>query len=152
MPYHDVSSMDPESILAYYDEMEMPDGTVGFADWTQESTGAKLLKAQHPEMETFLLGKHAAEKMNCADCHMPIEMNEQGEVFHSHELVSPLENKTALSTCVQCHEDTDMVDFTHKLQARVTARETEVGNKLSEFKNALSEANASKKMSEEALD
>ena len=151
MPYQDVESMSPEAILKYYDEMTMPDGTVGFSDWTQESTGAKLLKAQHPEMETFLTGKHAAEKMNCADCHMPIEMNEQGEVYHSHELVSPLDDPTLLSTCVQCHEDVDMTDFVHKLQARVTARETEVGNRLSEFKDALAKANAEKKLNEDAL-
>ena len=151
MPYQDVESMSPEAILKYYDEMTLPDGTVGFSDWTQESTGAKMLKAQHPEMETFLTGKHAAEKMNCADCHMPIEMNEQGEVYHSHELVSPLDDPTLLSTCVQCHEDVDMTDFVHKLQARVTARETEVGNRLSEFKNALAKANAEKKLNEDAL-
>ena len=151
MPYRDVQSMSPEAILKYYDEMTLPDGTVGFSDWTQESTGAKMLKAQHPEMETFLTGKHAAEKMNCADCHMPIEMNEQGEVYHSHELVSPLDDPTLLSTCVQCHEDIDMTDFVHKLQARVTARETEVGNRLSEFKNALAKANSEKKLNEDAL-
>ncbi len=151
MPYQDVESMSPEAILKYYDEMTLPDGTVGFSDWTQESTGAKMLKAQHPEMETFLTGKHAAEKMNCADCHMPIEMNEQGEVYHSHELVSPLDDPTLLSTCVQCHEDVDMTDFVHKLQARVTARETEVGNRLSEFKDALAKANAEKKLNEDAL-
>ena len=52
MPYDSVEAMDPEAILAFYDSMVLPDGTVGFADWTQESTGARLLKAQHPERET----------------------------------------------------------------------------------------------------
>ena len=53
MPYHSVAEMTPEAIYAYYEAM-------GFSDWTQPSTGTKLLKAQHPEMETFLQGKHAA--------------------------------------------------------------------------------------------
>ena len=45
MPYGSVEAMTPEAILAYYDNMVLPDGTVGFSDWTQESTGAKMLKA-----------------------------------------------------------------------------------------------------------
>ena len=151
MPYHDVESMHPDAILAYYDNLVLPDGTVGFADWTQESTGARLLKAQHPETETYLLGKHAEQGMNCADCHMPIEQAEDGTVYHSHLLVSPLEDKTILSTCVQCHGDTDMVEFVHRLQARVTDRETEVGNELSAFNDALTEAVSAGKLSEDTL-
>ena len=143
MPYHDVDSMTPDAILAYYDEM-------GFSDWTQESTGTPLLKAQHPEMETFLSGKHAG-LLNCADCHMPMVQEEDGKVYHSHELVSPLENEYLLSTCATCHEDTDMVNMVHRLQDRITAREKEVGNKLSEFKTALAEAVAEGKMSEDEL-
>ncbi|MBQ5987104.1 MAG: ammonia-forming cytochrome c nitrite reductase subunit c552, partial [Clostridia bacterium] len=66
MPYSDVASMSPDAILAYYNSMVMPDGSVGFYDWVQPSTGTKMLKAQHPEMETYLAGKHAA-LLNCAD-------------------------------------------------------------------------------------
>ncbi len=151
MPYSDVASMSPDAILAYYNSMVMPDGSVGFYDWVQPSTGTKMLKAQHPEMETYLAGKHAA-LLNCADCHMPMEQAEDGTVYHSHELVSPLENPTLLSTCAQCHEDTDMVTMVHRLQDRVTARETEVGNKLSDFKTALAETVAAGTMREEELD
>ena len=151
MPYSDVASMSPDAILAYYNSMVMPDGSVGFYDWVQPSTGTKMLKAQHPEMETYLAGKHAA-LLNCADCHMPMEQAEDGTVYHSHELVSPLENPTLLSTCAQCHEDTDMVTMVRRLQDRVTARETEVGNKLSDFKTALAETVAAGTMSEEELD
>ncbi len=141
MPYSGKETMTPEAILAYYDAMEMPDGTVGFYDWVQPGTGTKMLKAQHPEMETFLHGKHAGV-LNCADCHMAMEMSEKGTVYHSHELVSPLGNETLLESCAACHGDTDMVDFVHKLQERVTARETEVGNKLSALKDALTAAAA----------
>ena len=144
MPYHTVSEMTPEAILAYYDEM-------GFFDWEQESTGTKMLKAQHPEMETYLQGKHAA-LLNCADCHMPIEQTEDGTIYHSHNLLSPLEDETLLSTCATCHGDTDMVEFVHRIQDRVTARETEVGNKLSDFKDQLAAAVKKGDMSEEELD
>ena len=144
MPYHDVESMTPEAILAYYDEME-------FYDWIQESTGAKMLKAQHPEMETFLYGKHAAY-LNCTDCHMPLEHAEDGSVYFSHTLVSPLDNPTLLETCVTCHGDTDMTSMVRRLQDRVTARETEVGNRLSAYKDALSQAVKSGTLSEESLE
>ena len=150
MPYGSVAAMTPEAILAYYDNMVLPDGTVGFSDWTQQSTGAKLLKAQHPEMETYLTGKHAA-LLNCADCHMPLVQAEDGTVYHSHTLVSPLEDETLLGNCATCHGDTDMVNMVHRLQERVTARETEVGNLLSAFNDALTEAVQEGIMDEETL-
>ena len=144
MPYSSVEEMTPEAILAYYDAMD-------FADWTQESTGAKLLKAQHPEMETFLTGKHAkmATMNNCADCHMPLEETEDGTVYHSHELVSPLENESLLQSCAACHKD--VVSKVRSIQAEVTARETEVGNALSAFKDALAAAVKDGTLDEEAL-
>ena len=144
MPYSSLDEMTPEAILAYYDE-------IGFADWTQESTGAKMLKVQHPELETFTHGKHAG-LLTCADCHMPIERTEEGKVYHSHMLQSPLENEALLETCATCHGDTDMVAFVHRIQDEITGRETEVGTKLSEFKDALAEANQSGSMSEDELE
>ena len=144
MPYHDVQSMRPEEILAYYDAID-------FADWVQESTGARMLKAQHPEMETFLQGKHAG-LLNCADCHMPMDQSVDGTVYHSHLLVSPLENETLLSNCAACHGDTDMASMVRRIQERVTARETEVGNALSDMKNALAAAVAAGEMPESRLD
>ena len=143
MPYHSVEQMTPEAILAYYDNFN-------FADWTQESTGTRLLKAQHPEMETVLQGKHAAF-LSCADCHMPTETTEGGETYLSHKLVSPLESEALLQSCAACHGDTDMAAFVKDIQARVTARETEVGNKLSAMKDSLAEAVASGAWSEEDL-
>ena len=151
MPYSSVEEMTPEAILAYYDQMVLPDGTVGFSDWVQPSTGTRMLKAQHPEMETYLLGPHAS-MLNCADCHMAVEMADDGTVYHSHTLVSPLESETLLSTCAQCHGDTDMVAFVRRVQERVTARETEVGEKLAHLKGALAGAVEAGAMSGEDLD
>jgi nitrite reductase (cytochrome c-552) len=144
MPYHSVADMKPEAILAYYDSFD-------FYDWVQEATGTKMLKAQHPEFETYLQGQHAAV-LNCADCHMAIEQADDGTIYHSHYLASPLENETLLSSCAECHAGTDVVNMVRRLQDRVTARETEVGNKLSELKNTLAQAVAEGKMSETELD
>ena len=150
MPYGSIEAMAPEAILAYYDSMVLPDGTVGFADWVQESTGARMLKAQHPEMETFLQGPHTGV-LSCADCHMEVKLYDDGTVSHSHELVSPLSSDAILATCVRCHGDTNMIEKVHRIQDQVTARETEVGNKLSELKNALAAANAAGSLDEETL-
>ncbi len=144
MPYHSAAEMTPAAILAYYDAM-------GYSDWTQESTGTGLLKAQHPEMETFLQGKHASV-LNCADCHMALVQESDGTVYHSHNFESPLENETLLETCAQCHGDRDMVSYVHQIQDEITGRETEVGNKLSELKDTLAGAVSEGKMKEEELD
>ena len=144
MPYSSLEEMTPEAILAYYD-------SIGFADWTQESTGAKMLKTQHPELETVTHGKHAAF-LSCADCHMPLERAVDGSVYHSHKLVSPLENEQLLASCAECHGDTDMVAFVHGIQDEITGRETEVGNKLSDFKDKLAEANQSGSKTEAELE
>ena len=148
VPYHAVEEMSPDAILEYYDAMD-------FADWTQESTGARLLKAQHPEMETFL-GEgsvHAGMGLNCADCHMEVVTNDEGYTYTNHAFVSPIESENIMSNvCAACHKDTDLVAKVHDLQAEITARETEVGNKLSELNDRLTEAVASGSYSEGQLD
>ena len=53
-----------DSIMAYYDEIK-------FKDWVHAETGAEVLKAQHPEFETWNQGIHARSGVSCADCHMP---------------------------------------------------------------------------------
>ena len=143
-PVSSVETMHPAAILDYYNQMD-------FADWTQESTGAKLLKAQHPEMETYLLGVHAAS-LNCADCHMAITTAENGTVYHSHKWESPLENETLLASCASCHGETDMAEKVHAIQEEITAREKEVGSKLSDLKDSLAAKAADGSMTEEELD
>jgi len=51
-----------DSILAYYEAMD-------FVDWTHGETGAPMLKAQHPEFETWSNGIHGRAGVACADCH-----------------------------------------------------------------------------------
>ncbi len=109
-----------------------------------------MLKVQHPEMETFMNGVHAS-LLNCADCHMALTKKKDGTYYHSHTWESPLENETLLAKCAECHGETDMVEFVHSLQDRVTAREKEVGQKLSDLKDALAAANQAGSMDEDAL-
>ena len=53
-----------DSILAYHD-------STGHKDWVHTTSGAPVLKAQHPEFELYNQGIHARSGVACADCHMP---------------------------------------------------------------------------------
>lgn len=142
-PAFSIEDMHPAKMLEYYNGMD-------FADWTQESTGTKMLKAQHPEFETFLQGVHG-KMLNCADCHMAVTTAEDGTVYHSHKWVSPLENEAALESCAKCHGDTDMAEKVKAIQDEITGREREVGEKLSSLKDSIAEAVAAGQMSEDDL-
>jgi nitrite reductase (cytochrome c-552) len=85
-----------ENIMDYYDEID-------FADWTHEETGARVLKAQHPEFETFSQGIHARSGVSCADCHMPY--TRVGAIKVSdHHVRSPVLNIER--SCMTCHPGT----------------------------------------------
>ena len=141
--FTDLESMHPTKMLEFYDSMD-------FADWVQESTGARLLKAQHPEFETFLQGVHG-KSLGCSDCHMPLLTSEDGKTYHSHKWVSPLESPELLDSCAKCHGDTDMTEKVHAIQAEVTAREKEVGELLSTLNDSLTKAVEDGVMTEEEL-
>lgn len=146
VPYTSVETMSPEAILAYYDE-------IGFTDFTQESTGANMLKAQHPEFETFL-GEgsvHSGLGLTCASCHMGTTTSEDGTEYTSHKWQSPLQSDELLQTCAQCHGDTDMTAKVQAIQEEVTGRETEVGEKLSTLKTTLADAVAGGEYTEDEL-
>ncbi len=147
MPYHSAAEMTPAAILAYYDAMD-------FADWTQPSTGTRMLKAQHPEMETVLGSAHYAKTgMTCADCHMPMTTAETGESYRSHYLVSPLQSEALLATCAKCHGSAEnTITLVKTTQEKVTAREKTVGNRLSQLKDALAAAVAENKLGETELE
>lgn len=82
-----------DDIEAYYDEIK-------FSDWKHAETGADVLKAQHPEFETWSQGIHARSGVACADCHMPYVR--QGAVkISDHHVRSPLLNIER--ACLTCH-------------------------------------------------
>ncbi len=53
-----------DNIIDYYNEY-------GFKDWTHKEAGSPMLKAQHPEFETYTTSLHYRSGVACADCHMP---------------------------------------------------------------------------------
>ena len=99
-----------EQIEKYYDDYKFADGH-RFYDWKHAEAGAELLKAQHPEFETFNQGAHSRAGVACADCHMPY-MRQGAMKVSDHWVRSPLLN--VQRACQTCHAvDTD------ELKARV---------------------------------
>jgi len=84
-----------EAIEAYYDKIE-------FTDWVHTLSKAPMLKAQHPEYETFMMGIHARRGVACADCHMPYK-SEGGQKYTDHHIQSPLNN--IANSCQVCHRE-----------------------------------------------
>ncbi len=87
-----------EDILAYYEAEE-------FYDWTHAETGARVLKAQHPEFELWNQGIHARSGVACADCHMPYKRVGALKIS-DHHVRSPLLNiNRACQTCHRVSEE-----------------------------------------------
>ena len=82
-----------EQIEAYYDKIQ-------FSDWKHAETGAPVLKAQHPEFETYSQGVHAQAGVACADCHMPF-VRQGAMKVSDHHVRSPLLNIER--ACQPCH-------------------------------------------------
>jgi nitrite reductase (cytochrome c-552) len=86
----------PEQMYAYYSEKPG-----GFAeDWLHPDSKVRMLKAQHPDFETWSNGIHGKAGVSCADCHMPF-MRENGQKYSSHWVTSPM--KHVKSSCMTCH-------------------------------------------------
>jgi|JI9StandDraft_1071089.scaffolds.fasta_scaffold03221_10 nitrite reductase (cytochrome c-552) len=90
-PWHNGLKM--EQIEKYYDD-------VAWKDFEHKKSGAKVLKAQHPEFETWSQGIHARSGVSCADCHMPYK-REGAIKISDHHVRSPMLNVAA--SCETCH-------------------------------------------------
>jgi len=88
-----------EQVEKYWDDTVFPDGDQ-FYDYTHTETGAKILKAQHPEFELWSQGVHARSGVSCADCHMPY-MRDGASKISDHWVRSPLLNVNR--ACQTCH-------------------------------------------------
>jgi nitrite reductase (cytochrome c-552) len=99
-----------DEILAYYDEVDQ-------TDWVHAETGAKVLKAQHPEFEMWNQGIHARSGVACADCHMPY-MREGALKISDHHVRSPLLNINR--ACQTCHKwpEAELRDRVETIQDR----------------------------------
>ena len=88
-----------EEVEEFWDETTFPDGEQ-FFDYKHTESGAKILKAQHPEFELWSQGIHARSGVACADCHMPY-MRDGASKVSDHWVRSPLLNVNR--ACQTCH-------------------------------------------------
>ena len=139
------SGLGCDEAFAYYE-------SIGFSDWEHPRTGAKLLKAQHPELETFDGSLHASMGLTCTDCHMP-EVEVNGEKVSSHHWTSPLKNNIE-PACFQCHKDQGeegLKKAVESLQKKVTEKTEDVSLLLEDFINRLAEKKEAGELDEELL-
>ena len=90
---------DIDDVWAYYQQL-------GFTDFTNALTGAKVVKAQHPEFESWSAGIHAANGVTCADCHMNYA-RVGSQKTSNHDVTSPMANING--TCGTCHTASEQV-------------------------------------------
>ncbi len=114
-----------EQIEAYYDEIE-------FTDYQHGETAAPILKAQHPEFETWSQGIHARSGVACADCHMPYK-REGAIKVSDHQVRSPL--LTIARSCQTCHRypEAEISARAEAIQARTAALMDRAENALIEL-------------------
>jgi nitrite reductase (cytochrome c-552) len=144
LPYTGLAVMNPDDMYAYYEAID-------FSDYTNPRTGVRQLKTQHPEFETYMgVGSVHAGMFTCADCHMERVTKEDGTVYRSHLLVSPLQSESIMATCAACHAD--LPGFVHSIQEKMEERTIAIGYKLEELTNRLADAVASGQFGEEELD
>jgi nitrite reductase (cytochrome c-552) len=94
LTYPWIKGLKVDSIFSYYDETK-------FKDWVHAETGAEVLKAQHPEFETWNQGIHARSGVACADCHMPYKRVGALKIS-DHHVQSPILNINR--ACQTCHK------------------------------------------------
>lgn len=127
------NGFDTDGILEYYDD-------INFKDWDHPSTGTEMLKAQHPEFETFNGSVHYRLGLSCADCHMP---EIEDEDIKTHHWTSPLLLEEGLNqTCITCHggDTSDIITKVEDIQKAVYNKTNEVSDKLADFVNRLAKA------------
>jgi nitrite reductase (cytochrome c-552) len=104
----------PEQMYAYYAQKP-----AGFEqDWIHPDSQARMLKAQHPDFETFSGGVHGQSGVSCAACHMPF-MRQNGRMYSSHWVTSPLRHIEA--SCSVCHRQGEgwLMERVRTIQGRV---------------------------------
>lgn len=95
-------------LLAHYDKLK-------FRDFKHAVTGARLIKLQHPEMETYWGSVHDKAGVQCHNCHMPKEKNASGGSFTTHQMVRPKDH--VKQACMGCHPDATVEEKLYQIQA-----------------------------------
>jgi nitrite reductase (cytochrome c-552) len=139
--------LQPEQIYAYY--ATNPGGFT--QDWPYPETQAKMLKAQHPDFETWSTGTHGKAGVACADCHMPY-MREGNKKYASHWVTSPMRHSE--SSCRPCHEQSLewMTERVRNTQSNVWNLQRTAGSLVAKAHETIVKAAAAGKVDQSQLD
>lgn len=110
----------------YYDDSE-------FKDWVHAISKAPMLKAQHPDYETWLLGTHGKNGVTCIDCHMPKVQGADGKVYTDHKIGNPFD--AFENTCANCHDQSK-----EKLQQVVAGHKADIKEVMIKLEDQLVKA------------
>ncbi len=83
-----------KQLLEHYKKLE-------FYDFKHAVTGARLVKLQHPEAETYAGSVHDRAGVQCHQCHMPKLKGKGGKQFSSHGVIRPKNH--IKEACLGCH-------------------------------------------------
>lgn len=124
--------LDIDDIWEYYEED-------GHKDFTHATTGAEIVKAQHPEFDIWSQSVHADNGVSCADCHMPYEA-EGAKKVTNHQIQSPMLNVNA--SCMTCHHSSEeeMKDRVVKIQDQFIGTRDQAFDALVQLIDALEKA------------
>ena len=137
----------PQDMYAYY--KEVPSGFD--MDWLHPDSGAKMLKAQHPDFEMWSGGVHGKSGVSCADCHMPF-MRDKGQKYTSHWVTSPMKHVQA--SCRTCHTQDEqwLLERVKSTQNNVFQLQRIAGQTIARAHNALGKASAAAKVNQGDLE
>ena len=74
---------------------------IDFYDFKHAITGARLIKLQHPEAETYAGSVHDRAGVQCHQCHMPKQKRKDGKTFSNHGVIRPRNH--IKEACLGCH-------------------------------------------------
>jgi formate-dependent nitrite reductase cytochrome c552 subunit len=74
-----------------------------FRDFRHAISGARLWKAQHPDVEVYYDSTHQKAGVQCNDCHMPKVKDKAGKTYTMHWVTSP--KHYIKETCLSCHKE-----------------------------------------------
>jgi nitrite reductase (cytochrome c-552) len=110
-------------------------------EWTHKDSGASMMKARHPEFETWSQGIHARSGVACADCHMPY-LRQGAMKISEHNVRSPLLSVNA--SCQGCHRwpEQEIKDRVEEIQSRFVQTRDVAMNALVELIGDIRQAKA----------
>ncbi|MBY5921534.1 ammonia-forming cytochrome c nitrite reductase subunit c552 [Ferrimonas balearica] len=111
------------------DEIERYYDTRRFYEWLHPISRTPMLKARHPDFETWSRSPHAEAGATCIDCHMPERSNAKGHSYTDHNVGQALANFD--DTCAGCHESKGALSAAlAKNKAEIEAARNEVESLL----------------------